>query len=104
VTPSSTTSGTEPFPHCHHRGSTGHRLDHRQPERLAPSDRKYQACGIAEKFGLLSVSDLADELDMRLCLFERAAVLEMRRDPARKLWLPSLVAMPAVVARRPIIA
>ena len=42
------------------RGSAGHRLDQDQSERLGPVDGKEQCEGIAEKFVLLLLSNLAD--------------------------------------------
>src|SRR5206468_9169099 len=43
--------------------AAGQRLDHREAEWLGPVDRKEQAQGLAEKFPLFIVSDLADVLD-----------------------------------------
>jgi hypothetical protein len=52
--------------HGENRGPAGHRLDHRQPERLTPSDWEYQSRGIAEELGFLVLGDLADEFDVGL--------------------------------------
>ena len=63
VTPSATTSGTDP----RRRATTGvpqaERLGHDQPKRLGPIDRVQQGERVAEEFGFLRVADLADELD-----------------------------------------
>jgi hypothetical protein len=46
--------------------AAGHRLDHHQTERLRPVDRQQQGERVAEEVVLLSIADLADELDQRI--------------------------------------
>jgi len=45
-----------------HRRATGHRLDHRQAERLRPMDGEDEGFGSFQKVALLTLVDLADEL------------------------------------------
>lgn len=49
-----------------HRRPAGHGFDHDEAERLRPVDRKQERAGIAEKFRLPLLVDLADELDIRV--------------------------------------
>ena len=53
------------------RRSASHRLDHHEPERFRPVDRDQKSDRTAEKFRLLAVADLADELDERIALDHR---------------------------------
>ena len=54
------------MPPGHDRGAARHGLDHHQPERLRPVDRKQQRLGVAQELGFLVVADLADILDQRI--------------------------------------
>ncbi len=55
-----------------HRRAAGHRLDHHQAERLRPVDRHQQPDRAAQEFRLLGIADLADEVDQRIVLDQRA--------------------------------
>ena len=46
--------------------AAGHRLNHHQPERLRPVDRKQQHIRIAQELIFLSFADLANELHERI--------------------------------------
>ena len=52
-------------PEGKHRRAACHGLDHDQPERLRPVDRKEQRPRLAQKFALAALVDLSDELDAR---------------------------------------
>ena len=49
---------------CNNRCRAGHRLDHDQPERLGPRDRRQQRHGTAEECRLLVIADLTDVVDV----------------------------------------
>src|SRR6266704_101012 len=48
------------------RRAAGHRLNHHQPERLRPVDRKQQRIRIAQELIFLPFADLANELHERI--------------------------------------
>ena len=66
-----------------HRRAAGHRLDHRQSERLRPVDREQQRSRLAQKFALRTFVDLADILHARL--------IEQRRDLLAEISFVDLV-------------
>ena len=66
VTPSSSTSGTEPPRNATTGVPHSERLDHHETEWLRPIDRKQQRRCAAEKRRLLGLADLADVLDQRV--------------------------------------
>src|SRR5579875_3258345 len=57
--------------------AAGHRLNDDEPEGLRPVDRKEQRARIAEECALLSLPDLADELDERMIEQRADALLEV---------------------------
>src|SRR5215469_5516162 len=52
-------------PKGNHGGSTGHGLDHHEPEGFGPVDRKEQRAGLAQELSLLPVVDLSEEVNPR---------------------------------------
>ena len=69
----------------HDRSAAGQRLDHDQPERLGPVNRKEQRRGAAEERGLLRFADFADELHQRVV--EQMADLALEVGAVRRIHL-----------------